>query len=126
MNGVLQEFWGLPEAEVLGLLFSQFKSPLVLILTFAAGLAFLTGDRPDAFIILFIFKAGDTIPADGLLLDAKDLFADEAVLTGETYVDGSFAQPPNRPSEGSGKRQHRVGTIPVVVLRIWEYGNIIG
>jgi Mg2+-importing ATPase len=124
--------------DTLALLFSQFKSPLVLILTFAAGLAFLTGDRPDAFIILFIilasgllgfwqergasdavrklisivqteatvlrdgrpgeipveeivpgdillFKAGNTIPADCLLLDAKDFFTDEAVLTGETY-----------------------------------------
>lgn len=124
--------------DILALLFSQFKSPLVLILTFAAGLAFLTGDRPDAFIILFIilasgllgfwqergasdavrklisivqteatvlrdgrpgeipveeivpgdillFKAGDTIPADCLLLDAKDFYTDEAVLTGETY-----------------------------------------
>ena len=124
--------------DAAALLLAQFKSPLVLILIFAAGLAFLTGDRPDAFIILFIilasgllgfwqekgasdavrklisivqikatvfrdgrpgelpveeivpgdillFKAGDTIPADCLLLDAKDFFADEAVLTGETY-----------------------------------------
>ena len=124
--------------DALTLLAAQFKSPLVLILVFAAGLAFLTGDRPDAFIILFIilasgllgfwqekgasdavrkliaivqieatamrdgrpcdvpveeivpgdilvFKAGDTIPADCLLLDADDFFADEAVLTGETY-----------------------------------------
>ncbi|MGA2532433.1 MAG: magnesium-translocating P-type ATPase [Candidatus Aminicenantales bacterium] len=124
--------------DALTLLAAQFKSPLVLILTFAAGLAFLMGDRPDAFIILFIilasgllgfwqekgasdavrkliaivqieatvlrdgqpcdipveeivpgdilvFKAGDTVPADCLLLDADDFFADEAVLTGETY-----------------------------------------
>jgi len=124
--------------DVLALLLSQFKSPLVIILALAAGLAFLTGDRPDAFIILFIvlssglmgfwqergasdavrklisivqikatvlrdgrpgeipveetvpgdillFKAGDTIPADCLLLDANGLFVDEAVLTGETY-----------------------------------------
>jgi len=124
--------------DALTLLAAQFKSPLVLILIFAAGLAFLTGDRPDAFIILFIilasgflgfwqekgasdavrklmaivqieatvlrdgrageipveeivpgdillFGAGDTVPADCLLLDARDLFADEAVLTGETF-----------------------------------------
>ncbi len=124
--------------NALTLLAAQFKSPLVLILTFAAGLSFLMGDRPDAFIILFIilasgllgfwqekgasdavrrliaivqikatvlrdgrpgdipveeivpgdilvFKAGDTIPADCLLLEANDFFADEAVLTGETY-----------------------------------------
>ncbi|NGZ11267.1 MAG: hypothetical protein CV088_18145 [Nitrospira sp. LK70] len=29
--------------------------------------------------------AGSSIPGDGLLLDAKDLFVDEAVLTGESY-----------------------------------------
>jgi Mg2+-importing ATPase len=126
------------KTDVLALLLSQFKSPLVIILILAAGLAFLTGDRPDAFIVLFIvlasglmgfwqergasdavrklisivqikatvlrdgqpgeipfeetvpgdvllFGAGDTIPADCLLLEAKDLFTDEAVLTGETY-----------------------------------------
>ena len=30
-------------------------------------------------------NAGDAIPADGLILEAKDLFVDEATLTGETY-----------------------------------------
>lgn len=29
--------------------------------------------------------AGDTIPGDGLLLEAKDLFVDESALTGESY-----------------------------------------
>jgi Mg2+-importing ATPase len=93
MGQKLQEFWSLPESEVLdrletsrrglsseeagkrldrygpnlikpqkrtntlSLLVSQFKSPLILILTFAAGLAFLTGDRADAFIVLFIILA---------------------------------------------------------------------
>jgi Mg2+-importing ATPase len=174
MGQKLQEFWSLPESEVLGwletsrrglsseeagkrlelygpnllkpkkrtntlsLLASQFKSPLILILAFAAGLAFLTGDRADAIIILFIilasgllgfwqekgasdavrklismvqvetialrdgsprqisvdeivpgdilsFGAGNKIPADCLLLESKDLFIDEAVLTGETF-----------------------------------------
>jgi Mg2+-importing ATPase len=122
----------------LSLLVAQFKSPLILILAFAAGLAFLTGDRADAIIILFIilasgllgfwqekgasdavrklismvqveatalrdgsprqisvdeivpgdilsFGAGNKIPADCLLLESKDLFIDEAVLTGETF-----------------------------------------
>jgi Mg2+-importing ATPase len=124
--------------NTLSLLVSQFKSPLILILAFAAGLAFLTGDRADASIILFIilasgllgfwqekgasdavkklismvqveaialrdgsprqisvdeivpgdilsFGAGNKIPADCLLLESKDLFIDEAVLTGETF-----------------------------------------
>jgi Mg2+-importing ATPase len=30
-------------------------------------------------------KAGDVIPADCLILESRDLFVDEAVLTGETY-----------------------------------------
>ncbi len=32
-----------------------------------------------------LLKAGDMIPGDGLVLDSKDLFVDEAALTGETY-----------------------------------------
>jgi Mg2+-importing ATPase len=32
-----------------------------------------------------IFRGGDIIPADCSLLEAKDLFVDEATLTGETY-----------------------------------------
>ncbi len=32
-----------------------------------------------------ILNAGDAIPADSLILEAKDLFVDEATLTGETY-----------------------------------------
>jgi Mg2+-importing ATPase len=32
-----------------------------------------------------LLNAGDVIPGDGLLLESKDLFVDEAALTGETY-----------------------------------------
>ncbi len=32
-----------------------------------------------------VLNAGDAIPADSLILEAKDLFVDEATLTGETY-----------------------------------------
>ena len=39
---------------VLGLLLSQFKSPIILILIFAAGLAYILHDRSDAVIILAI------------------------------------------------------------------------
>jgi P-type Mg2+ transporter len=59
--------------DALALLFAQFKSPLVLILIFASGLAFLTGDRPDAFIILFI------ILASGLLGFWQERGASDAV-----------------------------------------------
>jgi len=34
---------------------------------------------------IVILNAGDAIPADGLILEARDLFVDEAPLTGETY-----------------------------------------
>lgn len=32
-----------------------------------------------------LLKAGDVIPGDCLILESRDLFVDEAVLTGETY-----------------------------------------
>ncbi len=34
---------------------------------------------------IILFSAGDVIPADCLIIDSKDLFVDEAILTGETY-----------------------------------------
>ncbi len=125
-------------SDALSLLLAQFKSPIILILLFAAGLSLFLHDRADAFIILVIvlmsgllgfwqergavdavdkllaivqikatvlrngaseeipveeivpsdivvLNAGDVIPGDCLLLDSKDLFVDEATLTGETY-----------------------------------------
>ncbi len=39
---------------LLGLLVSQFKSPIILILIFAAGIAFVLHDKTDALIILAI------------------------------------------------------------------------
>ncbi len=124
--------------DALTLFLTQFKSPIVVILLFAAGLSLFLSDRADASIILsiilvsgllgwsqergatdavekllaivqvraavlrdgqeqeipieavvpgdiIILNAGDVIPADCLLLEAKDLFIDEATLTGETY-----------------------------------------
>ncbi len=120
------------------LLLSQFKSPIVLILLFAAGLSFFLRDPADALIILtivlasgllgfwqehaaknaiarllaivqiratvlrdgepreipadmivpgdvVILSAGGSMPGDCLILESKDLFVDEATLTGETY-----------------------------------------
>ena len=120
------------------LLLGQFKSPIILILMFAAGLSFFLRDSVSALVILVIIfvsgllgfwqergatnavekllamvqikatvlrggapneiaveetvpgdivllDAGDVVPADCLILESKDLFADEAPLTGETY-----------------------------------------
>ncbi len=125
-------------SDALTLLVGQFKSPIILILIFAAGLSLFLQDSVDALIILAIvlisgllgywqergaadavkkllaivqikaavmregttkeipveeivpgdivlLSAGDVIPGDGLILDSKDLFVDEASLTGETY-----------------------------------------
>ncbi|MDD5169101.1 MAG: magnesium-translocating P-type ATPase [Syntrophales bacterium] len=125
-------------SDALALLVSQFKSPIILTLVFAAGLSFFLRDPVDAVIILaivmvsgllgfwqersaadavekllaivrirttvlrdakeqeipledvvpgdiVILNAGDAIPADCLILESRDLFVDEATMTGETY-----------------------------------------
>jgi Mg2+-importing ATPase len=126
------------QTDVLTLLISQFKSPIILILFVATGLSFFLHDAVDAIIILsivlisgllgfwqergasnaiekllsivqikaavlrdgksveipveqivpgdiVILNAGDIIPGDGLVQESKDLFVDEAMLTGETF-----------------------------------------
>ncbi len=126
------------QASTLTLLLAQFKSPIILILLFAAGLSFFLQDAADAIIILIIvfvsgllsfwqelgaadavekllatvqiqatvlrdgssrklpveqivpgdiviLSAGDVIPGDCLIVESKDLFVDEAALTGETF-----------------------------------------
>ncbi len=125
-------------AGVLGLLLSQYQSPIILLLLFACLLAVALHDHVDALIILAILlmsgllgfwqeygasqavakllaivqikatvrrrgapqeipveeivpgevillKAGDVIPGDSLIIESKDLFVDEAALTGETF-----------------------------------------
>jgi Mg2+-importing ATPase len=125
-------------SDALTLLLAQFKSPIILILIFAAGLSFFLRDSVSALVILAIIfvsgllgfwqergaanavekllamvqikatvlrdgasneiaveetvpgdivllDAGDVVPADCLILESKDLFANEAPLTGETY-----------------------------------------
>lgn len=120
------------------LLLGQFKSPIILLLLFAAALSAVLRDATDALIIMaiivvsgllsfwqeksasdavagllalvqvkstvlrdgrsqdvaveeivpgdvVILNAGDIIPGDGLLLQSKNLFVDEATLTGETF-----------------------------------------
>ncbi len=123
---------------------SQFKSPIVLILIFAAGLSFFLRDAVDAIIILtivfissllgfwqeksaanavekllaivqtktvvlrdgspseipveevvrgdvVILSAGASIPGDCVIIESKDLYLNEAALTGETYPAGKMA-----------------------------------
>ena len=144
--------------DALTLLAGQFKSPIILILIFAALLSLFLHDSVDALIILaivilsgllgfwqergaftavekllelvqikatalrdgvskevpfesvvpgdvVILSAGDSIPGDCLILQSKDLFVDEAVLTGETFPEekcrraagGNAASPKDKP-----------------------------
>lgn len=122
----------------LRLFLDQFKSPLVLILLFAAGVSAMLQEWVDALIVLAIvlgsavlsfvqeyrastaieklrvrvtikatvlrdgqpqtipteevvpgdvvlLSAGSLVPADGIVLEAKDFFVNQAVLTGETF-----------------------------------------
>ncbi|OYV08584.1 MAG: magnesium-translocating P-type ATPase, partial [Methanosaeta sp. ASP1-1] len=122
----------------LSLLFSQFKSPIILLLIFAAILSFYLHEVTGASIILIIIsisgllgfwqerraadavagllsiiqikasvlrdgeqkevlteyivpgdiislRAGDIVPGDCRILQSRDLFVNEATLTGETY-----------------------------------------
>ena len=140
------------KSDTLTLLIAQFKSPIILILIFAAGLSFFLRNPTDAVIILAIvlvsgflgfwqergavnaiekllaivqikttvirngdskevpieevvpgdivfIKASEVIPGDCLLLESKDLFVDEAALTGETFpVEKSIGiLPPETP-----------------------------
>ena len=124
--------------DALTLVVSQFKSPIILILIFAAVLSFFLRDQIDAVIILSIvmisgllgfwqehgasraiekllnivqikttvmrdgkeheiaaeqtvpgdivvLSAGSIVPGDCVILESKDLFIDEASLTGETF-----------------------------------------
>ncbi|MGE5358049.1 MAG: magnesium-translocating P-type ATPase [Bacteroidales bacterium] len=133
-------------ADDLTLLVGQFRSPLILILLFAAILSFFLHDSGDTAIILAIvlasgllgfwqergaahavekllrvvqttaavrrdgaereilvadivpgdvvvLSAGKSVPADCLILESKDLFLDEATLTGETYPAEKSAAP---------------------------------
>jgi Mg2+-importing ATPase len=48
----------------------------------------ISGEIPVEEIVpgdIVVLNAGDVVPGDGLVYDAKDLFVDEAMLTGETF-----------------------------------------
>jgi len=129
---------GLPPLAALRLLGRQFRSPLVLILVFAAGVSMLLREMTEAAIILVIvlgstllgfaqeyradtavaalrkrlaltvrvlrggvehvvptaavvpgdvilLSAGNLVPGDGLVLEARDFLLTEASLTGESF-----------------------------------------
>jgi Mg2+-importing ATPase len=126
------------KTNAIRLFLSQFKSPVIILLLFAAALSFVLSDAADTIIILIIvfvsgvlgfwqergaadavqkllatvqiktkvlrdgtaidipvaqvvqgdlilLSAGDVITGDSRLLESKDLFVDEACLTGETF-----------------------------------------
>ena len=72
-----------------------------------------------------VLNAGDAIPGDGLILDAKDLFVDESVLTGESYPaeKEAFSAKSNNPPESTKSNfvyegTHVIsGTARVIVAR---------
>ncbi len=131
-------FKAMKKATALGLLLSQFKSPLVLILIVAACISLVASEWVDAGVVLAIvlgstllgftqeyiagnaieklrtqitvhskvlrggllktvpshqlvlgdivlLSAGSLVPADAVVLEAKDFFVNQAVLTGETF-----------------------------------------
>jgi len=126
------------KSDAFSLFLSQFKSPIIIILLFAAALSLFLQDSTDTiiiFVIIFVSSmlgffqeyrasnaikkllamvrikstvvrdgsskeisseeivsgdivmlyAGNKIPADCIIIDSKDLFVNEAVLTGETF-----------------------------------------
>jgi P-type Mg2+ transporter len=82
------------KSSAVGLLINQFKSPIVLILIFAAGLSIFLRDRTDAIIILTI------VLASGLLGFWQERGASDAVeklLAGESDCPTSWTISRNTP-----------------------------
>ncbi|HEY7108511.1 MAG TPA: magnesium-translocating P-type ATPase, partial [Nitrososphaeraceae archaeon] len=126
------------KTNLISLLASQFKSPIIIIFIFTSIISYFLGQIEDALIILIIvvmsgilgfwqekgasdavtkllalvqlksnvlrdgkdcvipvediipgdiiiLKSGDNVPADCILITSKDLFVNEATLTGESY-----------------------------------------
>jgi P-type Mg2+ transporter len=126
------------KTDLLSLLLSQFKSPIIIIFIFTSVISFFLGQTEDALIIISIvivsgllgfwqekgatdaitklleivqlktmvlrdrklqeipcedivpgdivmLKSGYSIPADCIIIESKDLFVNEATLTGESY-----------------------------------------
>lgn len=169
------------------LFLSQFNSPLVYMLLFAAGLSLILYDKTDAIIIFVIIlastllsffqekgavktmekllkivqvstallrngkekevslskvvpgdivrlKAGDVIPGDCYLLQSKDLYVDEAMLTGESFyseknpgttaVDAAIAKRSNALFMGTHVISGLATALVVATGKKTEFGKI--
>ena len=175
------------DAGVFSLFLAQFKSPLILILIFAAGLALFLVETTNAVIILVIvllsgvlgfwqergaanavkkllaivqmkasvirdgnavsipsdevvpgdiviLEAGDNVPGDSLILESRDLFVDEATLTGETFpaekacgvlaIDAALARRTNSLWKGTHVVSGTAKALVVATGRDTEFGKI--
>jgi Mg2+-importing ATPase len=154
---------------------AQFRSPLLLLLVFAAVVAALTGQWIDAVIVTVIvlasaglgfvreynaqaaaaalrsrirthakvirdgipvkipieelvpgdvvlLSAGSLVPADGSVLDARDFFVSEAVLTGESFPVEKFAG--DRVSLGTNVRSGTARCVVDATGRATAFGKI--
>ena len=176
-----------PLGKMLLLLLSQFQSPIILILIFAAVLSVFLHDATDAVIILAIvlvsgllgfwqergaadavqkllavvqikatcerggkpvdvrtdevvpgdvvvLHAGDIVPADCLILESKDLFVNEAALTGETFpveksvatlpADTALAKRTNSLFLGTNVVSGTAQAVAVLTGRTTEFGKV--
>jgi len=177
------------QSTALGLFANQFKSPLVLILIFAASVSLAASEWVDAGVVLAVvfgstilgfvqeyiasnaieklrsqvtinstvlrdgkplvmpstdivtgdivlLSAGSLVPADAVVLEAKDFFVNQAVLTGETFpvekkpgsvaADAALAERGNCVFMGTSVRS---GTAKAVVARTGKatvFGQIAG
>ena len=169
------------------LFLSQLKSPITLVLVFAAGLSFCLDDHADALILLsiivasallgfwqeysaastlkqllalvttratvlrdghersirieelvcgdiIVLAAGEAVPADCLLMDSRDLFVNEAALTGETFpvekqpgilpIDMPLAKRTNSLFQGTSVVSGTAQAIVVTVGDATQFGAI--
>jgi Mg2+-importing ATPase len=85
---------------------------------------------------VLLLKAGDTIPADCRMLESRDLFVNEAALTGETYPQEKFPGelPPETPLSqrsntvfmGTPVVSGTAKALAVLVGRSTEFGKVSG
>jgi Mg2+-importing ATPase len=83
---------------------------------------------------IVLLTAGDVIPADGLILESKELFVDEAAFTGETYpveknagvlpADTPLAKRSNALFMGAHVISGKAKTLVMLTARQTEFGKI--
>ena len=173
--------------DALVLFLAQFKSPITIMLLFAAILSLFLDSRTEAIIILAIvflssllsfwqefsasdavqkllaivqlkaqvrrngiereipveeivpgdivlLNAGDIIPADGVILESKDLFINEAALTGETFpaeknsnptaADASLSQRGNCVFMGTHVVSGQAQALMIHTGKLTEFGKV--